>query len=217
MNPITYFKEKQKEKERLARRKAERERNRAEKELNEKHNATEKKLRSSLETAEAKFIGAMDSEDHVSAKQHATEMKSCENNLKKNDALKRQAERAKRLFETNALAAETLQELEKMTGLMKTIAGGRISVADLDKLRDSLEQNTEDFEMYAKESEEIIADLASIPNEDEVTDEELKAMKERYNASKAARAGSIKAPEDTDADKEIDDLLSALGGNAGSA
>ena len=212
MNPITYLKEKQKEKERLERRKAERERNRAEKDLNEKHNATEKKLRSSLDKAETKFIEAMDSEDHVSAKQHATEMKSCENNLKKNDALKRQAERAKRLFETNALAAETLQDLEKMTGLMKTIAGGRISVTDLDKLRDSLEQNTEDFEMYAKESEEIIADLASIPNEDEVTEEELKAMEERYKASKAAKEGSIKEPEG--GDKEIADMLNSLGGNA---
>ena len=214
-SPITYLKEKQEEKKRLEQRQADRKRKRAEKELDEKYKATEKRLNTSLKTAETDFEKSMDTEDHVSARQHANEIKSCEINIKKNDALKRQADRTRRLVESNIVSAETLGNLKEMTDLMKIMAGDHISATELDKMRDALERNIEDIETYARESEEIIAELASIPTEEEVSEEELKAMKERYKANKAAKEGSIKAAEG--ADKEIADMLSSLGNPAGSA
>jgi len=214
-NPITYLKEKQEEKKRLEQRQADRKRKRAEKELDEKYKTTEKRLTTSLKTAETNFEKAMDAEDHVSARQHANELKSCEINIKKNDALKRQADRTRRLVESNIVSAETLGNLKEMTDLMKVMAGDHISATELDKMRDALERNIEDIETYARESEEIIAELASIPTEEEVSDEELKAMKERYKASKAAKEGGVRAVEG--ADKEIADMLSSLGGPSGNA
>jgi len=199
----------------LEQRQADRMRKRAEKDLDDKHKAAGKRLNTSLKTAEVNFEKAMDTEDHVSARQHANEIKSCEINIKKNDALKRQAERTVRLVESNIVSAETLRNMKEMTDLVKVMAGDHISVPQLDKLRVDLERNIGDIESYARESEDIISELASFTTEEEVSEEELKSMKERYKASKAAKEVGLKATEGTD--KEIADMLSSLGSTSGSA
>jgi SPX domain protein involved in polyphosphate accumulation len=213
-NPITYLKEKQEEKKMVEKCEAERKRKRAGKQLNAKFVESEKRLNTCLKKAEADFVEAMDAEDHGLAKIHANSIKSYENDLKRLKGLKRESERARNIVETQGVAIETLQGLKELTDLTEISVGGQVSLTDLDKLRASIERKLDNITRYAEESEEFIGEMVAISAEDEITDDELKAMKERYLASKVAKEGGIKATEG--ADKEITDMLSSLGSPVGS-
>lgn len=214
-NPITHLKEKQEEKKIAEKCDAERKRKRAGKQLNAKFAESEKRLNTCLKKAETDFVEAMDADDQGLAKIHANSIKSYENDLKRLKGLKRESERARNIVETQEVAIETLQGLKELTDLTEICVGGQVSLTDLDKLRASIERKLDNITRYAEESEEFIGEMVAISAEDEITDDELKAMKERYKASKAAKEGGVKAVEGVD--KEIADMLSSLGNPIGSS
>jgi hypothetical protein len=218
-NPITAISERRAEKKKIEQireeRKGEREQKRLERIKKKTTEEALKTLTTAQKNAEAKFDEAMDNDDHGSAKVYANQVKLYENSINQANAVDREAEQIMSIAIANAHIAKILDTTTQFTEELKKTLANILPPEKLDALVAKFEMNREDIREAAKVSEEIITDAVSISPKDEITDEELKAMKERYKARKAAKEGGVKAVEG--ADKEIADMLGSLGNPVGSS